>query len=183
MKMKTKVGIIATGSVLVLSLAVASFRPFSNAGSASAMKVSLQDMSGKPLSSLFDGMPIEKRYPEFKRLVAERRSQKCGQRQTRASRLLQELGLWIEPVVHACGTIGCSCGYIPETPDDPCSRDCGIIFTEVDLRHVPGDDGIKNGAPKCTALPPPTCPGYIPNERCKCPPGYMLVRKSIGEHL
>ena|ERR1700685_4371764 len=70
MGMRTKIGMIMAGSVLVL-LAAGGFWHSFNARSASAMNVSLQDASGKPLRSLFDGMPVDKRYPEFKRLVAE----------------------------------------------------------------------------------------------------------------
>lgn len=164
MKMRTKIGVITVGSVLALALGVASFRPSSNTRSGSVVNVSLQDVSGKPLSSLFDGMPIDKRYPEFKRLVAEQRSQRCGQRPRQASRLLRELGLWFEPVVHAC--VGCNCGYREVPPYVYCTY-CGNNPYHGNLRDALGDDGIMNGRLVCTTGP--NCPGIVQTVNCSCP--------------
>ncbi|MGI9074293.1 MAG: hypothetical protein ACR2JB_23940 [Bryobacteraceae bacterium] len=162
--MRTKIGVITVGSVLALALGVASFRPSSNTRSGSVVNVSLQDVSGKPLSSLFDGMPIDKRYPEFKRLVAEQRSQRCGQRPRQASRLLRELGLWFEPVVHAC--VGCNCGYREVPPYVYCTY-CGNNPYHGNLRDALGDDGIMNGRLVCTTGP--NCPGIVQTVNCSCP--------------
>jgi len=171
MKMRTKTGMISVGSVLVLALAVASFRPSSKTRSRSAVNVSLQDVSGRPLSSLFDGMPVDKGYPAFKRLVADRRPSRCGGRPNQARRLLRELGLWFESVVHAMPPPNCSCGYIPSGEQyDPCSTDCGFELVYPDITRSTGREGIKGGAPLCKELPPPTCPGYIPTIRCECTP-------------
>lgn len=175
MKMRMNIGVITAGSVLVLG--VASFRPSSNARSASAIKVSLQDMSGKPLSSLFDGMPIDKRYPAFKRLVTEQRSQRCGQRPSQARRLLQELGFWFEPVVHAGRSdigklmgIECSCGYTTYKAIAFCTQACGGYAYDFELARVQPPAGIKSGPRVCTKPPPADCPGEITTSTCNCPP-------------
>lgn len=163
MKMRTKMGVITASSVL--ALAVPSFRHLSTAGSASEMKVSLQDISGKPLSSLFNGMPVDKRYPEFKRLVAKQRPSACGRRPSQASRLLRELGLWMQPVVHACGNCG-DCGF-RETPPFVVCDFCGKNPYHGEIREAADDDGIRNGSLVCTTGP--NCPGVVETVNCTCP--------------
>lgn len=168
MNVRTKIGVIAAGSVLVLAFAVASFRPFFNARSVSAMKVSLQDVSGKPLNSLFDGMPIDEQYPQLRRLLAERRPSRCGRRPSRAVRLLQEVGLWFEPVVHACPSNCGDCGYVTGEPIDYCSEECGGNPYNYNLMRSRPEDGIGNGTPRCKVGPPADCPGEVPTTDCDC---------------
>lgn len=165
---------VTVASILVLYLAVVHFWS-SKARVASTVKITLQDVSGKPLKSLFDEVQVDKRYPEFRRLVARQRASTCGERQGQMSRLLHRLHLWIDPVVYACPSSGsCSCAYRTAPPVyDPCASDCGTpeLLDEniMDSNNPP--DGVKAGALVCINGGKPTtqCPGFSPTVDCHCP--------------
>jgi hypothetical protein len=136
------------------------------------VRVSLQDVSGKPLSSLFDGMRVDKRYPEFKRLIAAQRSSRC-ERPSRASRLLRELGLWFEPVVvYACSPSPCTCPWEPTgDPYNPCASACGAAIYDYDIKPAEDPrDGVDASALICRNGPSYECPGESVTEKCVCPP-------------
>lgn len=140
----------------------------SHTRSASATIVSLQDTSGKPLKSLFDGMRVDKGYGDFKRLVAERHASRCRRQPSRVSRLLREIDLWFEPVVQACS--GCrECGFAPAgDPFNPCARACGAEIYDYDLEKADPPVGITTAPPVCLNGPSNECPGWIPTTTCIC---------------
>jgi hypothetical protein len=157
------------GSVLALIVTAGGFWRPSHTRAAASMVVSLEDVSGKPLRSLFDGVAVDKGFPEFKRLVAERRSSRCSRRVSKASpSLLQRLGLWLEPVVHACN--GCrECGFAPGgDPFNPCASACGAEIYDYDLEKADPPVGITTAPPVCLNGPSQECPGWIPTTTCIC---------------
>ncbi len=64
-------------------------------------RVTLLNMSGSRLESLFKGLPIDPQYAHFKRLAADR-VRRCNSRQiNQLTKSLKLLSSWFQPVVHA----------------------------------------------------------------------------------
>jgi hypothetical protein len=124
----------------------------------------LVDASGKRLTSVFEGLPVDPQYQQFKRALAERRLT-CNARPNRVGRLWQQLGLSFEPVVHAdpdCG--GCAMMVINWVN---CADVCGSIPYDGDLGFTDYSQGIKTGPIVCKD-DSGQCSGEPSTQNCSC---------------
>ncbi len=127
------------------------------------------NISGYSLANVFDGMPVDTRYPSIKKRLAERASEvrQCDNQQSSIGRLITLLGLG--DVVHAQSSCSWDCcpvnGTYPDNVDcsDPncqagrwtpsySSAECGI-----------GDQGVGPGCGNGQS-----CGGYCVASYCGC---------------
>ena len=167
MKLTKNTKMIVLGLGLLLGFILTNFRPSGSRPAAPAKSVSLLDISGRPLSSVFERLPADPLYPEFKRL-SEKRSLTCDRRSNSWSRFRTMLGLSFESVVHAQTSCG-DCGYqVVYTAN--CSSDCGGNPYDGNLQPTSPSGGITTGPTRCQTSSS-ACPGTTPTVDCTCGSG------------
>jgi hypothetical protein len=173
--MREKRKFLAVISTVAFVLAVASISLLEHrfATTRRATPPAVFDASGKPINSLFAGLPVDPGYSEFKRIAAEHKPA-CGANLTaanntweRLSRTAELLGIsTVDPVVHAdgCG----DCGY-RVVQSARCAGVCGGLPYDGDLEFTDETQGIENGAIICKNGVR-GC-GEIPTVNCLCDNG------------
>jgi hypothetical protein len=148
---------------LGLGLAVPNVWFSSSHPDAAVKTVSVLDVSGEPLRSLFDGLKADPNYREFKQVSAGRLLG-CRRHPDRISRFWQLLGLSFDPVVQAQ-----ACGGCGNTINDwfQCVG-CGDDLYDGPLDEANLDMGIMTGPTVCTTGDPFECPGEGSTDDCSC---------------
>jgi len=156
MKIGRNAKIAVAASAPALTLAASRFGPLAtwSATRSKVREVTLLDTSGRPLTSLFDGLQVDPLYPEFKRLAAERRH-KCSGPPSQTARLWLQvvhlgrlLGISSDFAVHAQGSCQ-GCGY-QIVNYVKCAESCGGADYDGDLEDAPCNKGIYTGPTVCT---------------------------------
>lgn len=155
---------MVVGSGLLLGFIVTNFWPSGSHPAARAKSVSLLDVSGQPLNSVFEGVSADPLYPEFKRL-SEKRLLSCDRRSSSWSRFRAMLGLSFESVVHAQSNCG-GCGYRVIYTSN-CSSDCKGEPYDGYLDNADPNYGTTTGSLVCQTSAS-SCPGVAPTVNCVC---------------
>ncbi len=168
MKLNKDTKMIVVGLGLLLSFILTNFRPSGSHPAAQAKSVLLLDISGKPLSSVFERLPADPRYPEFKRL-AEKRLLTCSDKRSNFwSRFRTTLGLSFETVVYAQNACG-GCGFVVVN-DLKCASACGAAPAQGHLEYTDPSNGTTNGPTVCKNSSG-QCPGEPTTVNCECSGG------------
>ncbi len=162
---------VALAAVVSLILARPYYMTMGNAGRdpvPSVRKVTLSDASGKPLRSLFAGVPSDPRFKRYLQLSALHSARSsCARKPTQVAHLLQLMGLSFDNVVYASPNCG-DCGF-HINQYYTCAEQCGGDAYDGELESGNSSDGIEVGSLTCTQG---GCSGTVATDNCTCDSGY-----------